>query len=109
MKPTSLSQRPQNLFADRPYIAIWETTRACDLACLHCRAKAEARRFPGELDTEQALGLIRQVAGWGVPLFVMTGGDPLKRKDLMVLVRECSKRGMNFALAPSVTPLLDRE
>jgi radical SAM protein len=100
---------PQNLYQDRPYIAIWEVTRACDLACVHCRAEAQAKRYPDELDTEQALDLIRQVASWKVPLFVLTGGDPLKRGDLSTLVAECSKLGMNFALAPSITPLLTRE
>lgn len=105
----SLPSLPKNLYADRPYIAIWEVTRACDLACVHCRADAQNRRDPQELDTEQALRLIRQVADWKVPLFVLTGGDPLKREDLMVLVRECSRRGLNFALAPSVTPLLTVE
>lgn len=98
-----------SLHALRPYIAIWETTRACDLACVHCRAEAEDKPYSGELDTDQALDLIRQVAEWKVPLFVMTGGDPLKRKDLTRLVEECARRGMNFALAPSVTPLLTRE
>ncbi|SRR5579871_341361 len=109
MEATLSDQRPQKLYADRPYIAIWETTRACDLACVHCRAEAASRRFPGELDTRQALELIHQIADWGVPLFVMTGGDPLKREDLMVLARECSKLGINFALAPSVTPLLNAD
>lgn len=65
---------PKNLYADRPYIAIWEVTRACDLACVHCRADAQAGQNPGELDTEQALRLIHQIADWKVPLFVMTGG-----------------------------------
>jgi len=112
MTPNSQSIQPPALFdsrySDRPYIAIWEVTRACDLACVHCRATAESKSYPGELNTRQALNLIRQVAEWKVPLFVMTGGDPLKREDLMILVGECAKRGMNFALAPSVTPLLTR-
>lgn len=103
------ANRPQNLYAEKPYIAIWEVTRACDLACVHCRAEAQSKSYPGELDTQQALNLIRQVAEWKVPLFVMTGGDPLKRGDLMELVAECKKHGMNFALAPSITPLLTRE
>src|ERR1035441_3180340 len=107
----SLKTPPQatSPYSDRPYIAIWEVTRACDLACVHCRAEAQSKNYPGELNTRQALDLIRQVSEWKVPLFVMTGGDPLKREDLTQLVRECSKRGMNFALAPSVTPLLTRE
>ena len=106
---STLPKLPQNLYAQRPYIAIWEVTRACDLACVHCRAEAMPQRPPDELNTEEGLKLIRQVAEWKVPLFVMTGGDPLKREDLAVLVQECQKREMNFALAPSVTPLLNEE
>ncbi|HJT25593.1 MAG TPA: TIGR04053 family radical SAM/SPASM domain-containing protein, partial [bacterium] len=109
MDSTASPALPQNLYADRPYIAIWEVTRACDLACVHCRAEAQSKRYRGELDTAQGLELIRQVAEWKVPLFVLTGGDPLKREDLMVLVRECAKHKLNFALAPSVTPLLTEE
>ncbi len=109
MEKSATIPKPLARYADRPYIAIWETTRACDLACVHCRAEAQSQIYPGELDTRQALDLIRQLADWGVPLFVMTGGDPLKRPDLTRLVKECAKRKMNFALAPSVTPLLTRE
>jgi AdoMet-dependent heme synthase len=97
---------PSQRYADRPFIAIWEVTRACDLACVHCRAEAQDKRYPGELDTDQAKELIRQVAEWKVPLFVLTGGDPLKRPDLVELVAECSRRGIHTALAPSLTPLL---
>lgn len=109
MRPSVLSNSPQVRYAERPYIAIWEVTRACDLACVHCRASAESKRYPDELNTQQALNLIDQIADWGVPLFVMTGGDPLKRDDLPLLVQRCSERGMNFALAPSITPLLTKE
>ncbi|HTA77024.1 MAG TPA: TIGR04053 family radical SAM/SPASM domain-containing protein [bacterium] len=109
MQPLSSPLIPSSRYSDRPYIAIWEVTRACDLACVHCRAKAESNPYPGELTTRQALNLIRQVAQWQVPLFVMTGGDPLKRKDLSLLVKECAKHKMNFALAPSVTPLLTKK
>ena len=109
MQTKPLSTLPQNLYAERPYIAIWEVTRACDLACVHCRAQAESKPYPGELNTDQALDLIRQVASWKVPLFVLTGGDPLKRDDLSILVAECAKLGLNFALAPSVTPLLTED
>jgi radical SAM protein len=109
MTLTATLQKPQKQHADRPYIAIWEVTRACDLACVHCRAEAQADTPPGELTTKQALELIRQVADWKVPVFVMTGGDPLKRPDLMTLAKECTKLGINFALAPSVTPLLNED
>ena len=63
-------------FNDRPFIVIWEVTRACSLACRHCRAEANSRRHPLELNTAESFNLIEQVARCRPVLFVMTGGDP---------------------------------
>ncbi len=92
----------------RPFIVIWEVTRACDLACLHCRASAMPERSPFELTSEQAHNLIDQVAAFGPPspLFVLTGGDPLKRSDLRDLISDAASRKLPVALSPSATPLL---
>ena len=65
-------------FDERPFLVIWETTQACDLACLHCRASAQPSRNPLELSTEEAKSLIDEIAALKAPLFVMTGGDPLE-------------------------------
>jgi MoaA/NifB/PqqE/SkfB family radical SAM enzyme len=73
-------------FNETPFIVIWETTQACDLACLHCRACAQPMRSPQELSTEEGRDLIDQVAEMAAPLFVLTGGDPLKRPDIYSLV-----------------------
>ena len=72
---------------ERPFIVIWETTQACDLACLHCRACAQPRRSALELDTVEAKRLIDEVKALGAPVFVLTGGDPLKRPDLQPIVQ----------------------
>jgi len=71
-------------FARAPFIVVWETTRACALACVHCRAEAMPHRDPDELTTEEARRLIDRVAAFGdpPPLFVFTGGDPLRRAVL---------------------------
>lgn len=92
----------------RPFIVIWEVTRACDLACVHCRAEAIPLRHPLELTTEEGLNLIDQVAALGTPspLFVLTGGDPLKRPDLLDLIQYAATRGLPVAVSPSATPLL---
>ncbi len=97
--------------SDRPFIVIWELTRACDLACRHCRADAHPDPWPGELSTGVGLSLVWQVANLGRPrpVFVMTGGDPLKREDLVELVKYSSTNGLPPAIAPSVTPLLTAE
>jgi radical SAM protein len=92
-------------FNETPFLVIWEVTRACALACVHCRAEAVACRDPRELTTADGFGLIDQVAQFGVPrpLFVLTGGDPMRRPDLAALVRHAADAGLTVALTPSGT------
>jgi radical SAM protein len=92
-------------FNDSPFLVIWEVTRACALACVHCRADAIARRDPRELTTSEGRRLIDQVRGFGrrPPLFVLTGGDPMRRPDLPDLVQYASQVGLTVALTPSGT------
>lgn len=92
----------------RPFIVIWELTRACDLACKHCRAEAIPERHPEELTAEEARRLMDDVASFGPPppLFVMTGGDPFKRPDLFELVEYGARVGLPVSVSPSGTPSL---
>jgi radical SAM protein len=96
-------------FNERPFIAIWEVTQACDLACVHCRASAQPDRHPMELSTEEGKHLIDQIAALKVPVFVLTGGDPMKRPDLFELIGHARTVGVRVSLTPSATPLLTRE
>ncbi|TFC48880.1 TIGR04053 family radical SAM/SPASM domain-containing protein [Cryobacterium sp. TMT1-21] len=95
-------------YAKRPMLVFWETTRACALACKHCRASADMQALPGELTTAQGRDLIDQVAGFGrpYPILVLTGGDCLMRPDLFELVDYATGLGLPTALSPSVTPTL---
>lgn len=95
-------------YGEKPLLVFWETTKACMLACLHCRAEAITSPLPGELSEEEGLSLIDQVAGFGKPspILVFTGGDPLMRKDIWRLLEHAASRGVRAALAPSVSPLL---
>jgi radical SAM protein len=88
---------------EKPLLVFWETTKACPLACIHCRANAITRPLPGELSHAEALDLIRQVAEFGrpYPVLVLTGGDPLMRSDLWELVEEARSLGIPIAMAPS--------
>ncbi len=92
-------------FDRAPFIAIWETTRACALACVHCRAEAIPRRHPEELTTEEGRRLMDRVAAFGdpPPLLVLTGGDPLRRPDIVELVAYGTSRGLTVSLTPSGT------
>ena len=83
-----------------PFVAIWETTRACDLSCVHCRAAAQSRRSQFELTTEEGFRLIDDIAKLNPKVFVLTGGDPLKREDVYDTIAYAKSVG----LEPSVTP-----
>ena len=98
-------------FQRSPFIVIWELTRACALACVHCRADAIPRRDPRELTTSEGLGLIEAVRSFGspAPLLVFTGGDPLRRADVFDLVAAGTERGLRVALTPSGTAAARRE
>lgn len=95
----------------RPILVFWESTRACGLACRHCRADAQRTPVPGELTTEEAERFIASFADFGTPppVLVITGGDPLMRADLDHLLAYADACGVHVALAPSVTPLLTDE
>ena len=88
-----------------PFIAIWETTRACALACVHCRAEAMPHRDPAELTTDEGRALLDSVRRFGepAPLVVLTGGDPFRRPDLCALVAHGTDQGLSVALTPSAT------
>lgn len=89
-----------------PFLVIWETTQACDLACRHCRASAIPGPLPGELSTAEGKKLIDQVADMGTPLMVLSGGDPASRPDLAELVRHGKRRNLRMATIPAATPRL---
>ncbi|HET7290911.1 MAG TPA: TIGR04053 family radical SAM/SPASM domain-containing protein [Vicinamibacteria bacterium] len=96
-------------FERAPLLVIWETTQACGLACRHCRASARPWRDPGELSTEEGLGLVDAVADMGTPLMVLSGGDPLNRPDLARFVAYGKARGLRMATIPAATEQLTYE
>ncbi len=96
-------------YDETPFLAIWEVTQSCDLACKHCRAAAQPIAHPDQLTTAEGKALIDQIAAMQIPIFVFTGGDPLKRPDLYELIRYSAEKGVKVAVTPSATPLLTRE
>jgi MoaA/NifB/PqqE/SkfB family radical SAM enzyme len=108
--PAPRAARPRGGFHESPLLVIWEVTRACALSCAHCRADAIARRDPHELTTAEGRALLDQVAGFGTPapLVVLTGGDPMWRKDLAELVAHGTHLGLKVALTPSGTAAATR-
>lgn len=97
------------VYEERPLFVYWEATRACDLACVHCRAEAVPRRHPEELDTAEAKALLEQIAAFGGPRrphLILTGGDPLNRPDLFALIRYGRSRQIPISVTPAGTPKL---
>jgi radical SAM protein len=92
-------------YASAPARVYWELTRACDLACRHCRAEAYRERGPDELATAECERVLDSLARSHVPKphVIFTGGDPLKRPDLVTLVRAAVARGLAVSVAPSAT------
>ena len=95
----------------RPILVFWETTRACGLACRHCRASAIARPLPGELTAAEGRSFLDSLGRFDAPrpVLVATGGDVLERGDLDALLGQAAELRLPVALAPSVTPLLTDE
>jgi AdoMet-dependent heme synthase len=96
-------------FAQAPFLVIWETTQACDLACRHCRASAQPRRHSGELTTHEGEQLLADTAAMGTPVFILSGGDPLKRPDLYALIRHGKRLGLRMGTIPAASRNLTEE
>jgi MoaA/NifB/PqqE/SkfB family radical SAM enzyme len=100
----------RHVFADAPRRVYWEVTRACDLACLHCRAEAAPDADPREIDTRVGLRILSQLASIDPkPHVILTGGDPLRRPDLFELIAAARRLGLDVAVSPSATPLLTED
>jgi heme b synthase len=85
-------------------LLFWETTAACNLACVHCRRLEVARALgKDDLTSEQALGMIRSLPQTGRPIVVFSGGEPLMRPDVFELAGEATKLGLPTALATNGT------
>ncbi|HMQ50637.1 MAG TPA: TIGR04053 family radical SAM/SPASM domain-containing protein [Anaerolineae bacterium] len=107
----NLIRQPAYNVNERPFMIIWETTNACDLACRHCRAQAIPEQDPLGLNTAEAKQLLEQVDDFGMPrpILIFTGGDPFKREDLFDLLNYGNELGLMMAVSPSGTPLLNAE
>ncbi len=94
----------------RPFLVIWESTRACQLVCQHCRADSQNEPHPLQLTTAEGKRLLDDIASFGAPspMVVISGGDPFERSDLTELIAYGKQIGLSMALAPSVTPKATR-
>ena len=100
--------RPRVDFDQSPFLVIWETTQACGLACKHCRASAVPDRHPDELTTDEAKAMLKRIRDFGPIIFVFSGGDCMRRPDIVELVEYGANLGLRMAATPATTDLTDR-
>ena len=88
---------------NKPRLIFWELTKGCNLRCIHCRASATELSSPDDLSTETAKAIIDQIAEVSNPILVLSGGEPLFRKDIFELARYGTEKGLRVALATNGT------
>jgi radical SAM protein len=98
-------------YARTPLNVYWEMTQACALACRHCRMEAMPAPDPMELTFDEAVDFLKQIPGFGDPLphLILTGGDPLARRDLFELIDEARRLGIGVSITPAAIPALTRD
>ena len=95
----------KNPRTNQPRLVAWEITRSCNLNCVHCRAASERGPYSGELDTEKCLEVLDQIVQTGKPIVILTGGEPLLRKDVFKLARYGTDLGLRMVMATNGTLL----
>jgi radical SAM protein len=95
-------------FSKTPMLVYWEVTQACGLACKHCRAEAMPQSHPMELTIVEGEAFLRQLLAFSTPFphLILTGGDPLRRKDVYSLIDYARQIGLEVSITPSATPEL---
>jgi len=88
---------------DKKPVVVWNITRACNLRCIHCYAKAVEKSKENELSHEEGISLINDLAEFGAPVVLFSGGEPLMRKDLTALAYHAVKRGMRAVISTNGT------
>ena len=88
---------------DKRPVVVWNVTRRCNLKCVHCYAQANNQAGDDELSTAGGKALIDDLAGFGVPVLLLSGGEPLVREDLPELAAYAVERGMRAVISTNGT------
>lgn len=84
-------------------VVVWSVTRSCNLKCMHCYANSENKKYEGELDTQEALRLIDEMAEMKVPVILFSGGEPLARPDIFQLAEYAIGKGIRITFSTNGT------
>jgi len=88
---------------DKRPVVVWNVTRRCNLKCAHCYSNSQNVQYSDELDTEEGKGLISDLASFGCPVILFSGGEPLMRKDLHELIQLAVDKGMRAVISTNGT------
>jgi len=88
---------------DKRPVVVWTSTRRCNLHCAHCYTDSADRDYPGELSTDEALALVDQLSAAGSPVLLISGGEPLRRPDLLQVAAHARDQGMRVVLSTNGT------
>ena len=94
--------------ADKKPVVVWNMTRRCNLKCIHCYSNSADIDYPDELTTEEGKNLIDDLAAFGAPVILFSGGEPLIRPDLLELAQYATAKGMRAVISTNGT-LITRE
>jgi radical SAM protein with 4Fe4S-binding SPASM domain len=88
--------------AERRPVVVWNCTRSCNLACRHCYSDSTAQRYD-ELTTDEAMEFLDDIAGFGSPALLLSGGEPFMRPDLLEVMTEARSRGLAVTISSNGT------
>jgi Fe-coproporphyrin III synthase len=88
---------------DKKPVVVWNVTRRCNLKCVHCYAHAKDMAFEDELSTDEGKRIIDDLAAFGAPVILFSGGEPLARKDLPELAEYAVQKGMRAVISTNGT------
>lgn len=107
-KSSTLPSHMLQFSVDKKPVVVWNVTRSCNLRCIHCYSQSENVKYEGELTKEEGFKLIDDLADFGVPVILFSGGEPLMRDDIFELIDYSSKKGMRAVLSTNGTMISRR-
>jgi Fe-coproporphyrin III synthase len=93
---------------DKKPVVVWNMGRRCNLKCIHCYSSSKDKFYDDELTTEEGKLLIDDLAEYGAPVILFSGGEPLMRKDLLELAQYATSKGMRAVISTNGT-LISKE